>query len=258
MSYLSDFEELNGGYVSFGGNPKGGKISSKGKIRIGKLDFDDVYFVKELKFNLFSVSQMSDKKNSVLFTDIECLVLSPDFKLPDASQGKQHRASCKTKSVSSIDQSLYRLHMDLFGPTFVRSLNKKSYCLVITDDYNRTNTNGDATFNKKKPDSEVIVSPRSSAQSRKQDDKNKREAKGKSHVESFTGYRDLNVEFEDCSDNSINEDNAAGSIVPTVGQISPNNTNTFSAVGPSNAAASPTHEKSSLDASQLLDDPDMP
>nr|GFA04390.1 hypothetical protein [Tanacetum cinerariifolium] len=27
MSYLSDFEELNGGYVAFGGNPKGGKIS---------------------------------------------------------------------------------------------------------------------------------------------------------------------------------------------------------------------------------------
>nr|GEX27602.1 ribonuclease H-like domain-containing protein [Tanacetum cinerariifolium] len=36
MSYLSDFEELNGGYVSFGGNSKGGKISGKGKIRIGK------------------------------------------------------------------------------------------------------------------------------------------------------------------------------------------------------------------------------
>nr|GEY06681.1 hypothetical protein [Tanacetum cinerariifolium]GEY15086.1 hypothetical protein [Tanacetum cinerariifolium] len=29
VSYLSDFEELNGGYVSFGGNPKGGKISGK-------------------------------------------------------------------------------------------------------------------------------------------------------------------------------------------------------------------------------------
>nr|GEV41669.1 ribonuclease H-like domain-containing protein [Tanacetum cinerariifolium] len=30
MSYLSDFEELNGGYVTFGGNPKGGKITEKG------------------------------------------------------------------------------------------------------------------------------------------------------------------------------------------------------------------------------------
>nr|GFB08209.1 hypothetical protein [Tanacetum cinerariifolium] len=85
MSYLSDFEELNGGCVAFGGNPKGGKITGKGKIKTGKLDFDDVYFVKELKFNLFSVSQMYDKKNSVLFTDTECLVLSSDFKLPDVS-----------------------------------------------------------------------------------------------------------------------------------------------------------------------------
>nr|GFC80293.1 hypothetical protein [Tanacetum cinerariifolium] len=45
----------------------------------------------------------------------------------------------------------------------------------------------------------------------------------------------------------------------TVGQISPNNTNTFSPVGPSNAAASPTHGKSSyVDSSQLPDDPNMP
>nr|GEY57496.1 ribonuclease H-like domain-containing protein [Tanacetum cinerariifolium] len=86
MSYLSDFKELNGGYVAFEGNPNGGKIIRKGKIKTGKLDFNDVYFVKELKFNLFSVSQMCDKKNSVLFTDPECLVLSSDFKLPDASQ----------------------------------------------------------------------------------------------------------------------------------------------------------------------------
>ncbi|GJR91797.1 retrovirus-related pol polyprotein from transposon TNT 1-94 [Tanacetum coccineum] len=73
-------------FSAFGGSPKGGKITRKGKIRTGKLDFEDVYFVKELKFNLFSVSQMCDKKNSVLFTKTECLVLSPDFKLLDESQ----------------------------------------------------------------------------------------------------------------------------------------------------------------------------
>nr|GEW40191.1 ribonuclease H-like domain-containing protein [Tanacetum cinerariifolium] len=81
--FLSDFEEINRGYVAFGGNLKGGKITSKGKIKTCKLDFDDVYFVKELKFNLFSVSQMCDKKNNVLFTDTECVVLSSDYKLPD-------------------------------------------------------------------------------------------------------------------------------------------------------------------------------
>nr|GEW47309.1 putative ribonuclease H-like domain-containing protein [Tanacetum cinerariifolium] len=404
MSYLSNFEEINGRYVAFGGNPKGGKISGKGKIRTGKLDFDDVYFIKELKFNIFSISQVCDKKNKVLFTDTECVVLSLEFKLPDENQvllrvprennmynvnlknifpsgdltclfakatlnesnlwhrrlghinfktmnklvkgnlvrglpskffennhtcvackkGKQHRASCKTKPVSSISQPLQRLHMDLFGPTFIKSLNKKVYFLAITYDYSRftwvfflatknetspilktfitsienqlslkvkiirsdngtefknqdlnqfcrmkgikrefnvprtpqqnritkrknktlieavttmlansllpipfwvnavntacyvqnRNTNGDATFEVKepefeveKPESEVHVSPSSSAQIKKHDDKTKREAKRKSHVELSTGYRNLSAEFKDFSDNSINEVN---------------------------------------------------
>ncbi|GKC02172.1 putative ribonuclease H-like domain-containing protein [Tanacetum coccineum] len=160
---------------------------------------------------------MCDKKNSVLFTDTECVVLSPDFKLTDEShallkvprqdnmysvdlinvfpqggltflfakatldesnlwhrrlghinfktmnklirgnlvrglpsnifendhtcvacqKGKQHKASCKTKTVSSISQPLQMLHMDLFGPTSVKSIMKKMYCLVVTDDFSR-------------------------------------------------------------------------------------------------------------------------
>ncbi|GKC92373.1 hypothetical protein Tco_1157815 [Tanacetum coccineum] len=85
-AYLSDYEDFNGGFVAFGSDPKGGKITGKGKIKTANLDFDDVYFVDELKFNLFSVSQMCDKKNSVLFTESECLILSPSFKLLDESQ----------------------------------------------------------------------------------------------------------------------------------------------------------------------------
>ncbi|GKB52782.1 ribonuclease H-like domain-containing protein, partial [Tanacetum coccineum] len=80
-----NYEEIDRVFVTFGGNSKEGKITGKGKIRTGKLDFEDVYFVKELKFNIFSVSHMCDKKNSVLFTDTECVVLSPDFKLTDES-----------------------------------------------------------------------------------------------------------------------------------------------------------------------------
>nr|GEW77689.1 hypothetical protein [Tanacetum cinerariifolium] len=465
ISYLSDFKELNGGYVAFGGNPKGGKITGKGKIKTGKLDFDNGYFVKELKFNLFSVSQMCDKKNSVLFTDTKCLVLSFDFKLPDESQvllrvpkennmynvilledylqrflkmiipmllvrklpdesqvllrvpkennmynvnlknivpsrdltclfakatldesnlwhrrlahvnfktfnklmtgnlvrglptkvfendnsyvackkGKQHRASCKTKPVGSVDQPLFRLHMDLFGPTFVKSLNKKNYFLVITDYYSRftrvfflatkdetcpilktlitglenqlslTVKNGitekknktlieaarttladllhlipfwakasfkgrlmndflldtlcvvknlrgccfdgkEHDFDVKKPESKVILSPSSSAQSKKQDDKIMKEAKGKSLVESITGYRDINAKFQDCSKNSSNEVPTASTTVPTVGQNSFNSANTFNAAGLSNTAVSPTYG----DASQFPDDPDIP
>ncbi|GJX98079.1 ribonuclease H-like domain-containing protein [Tanacetum coccineum] len=85
-SFFTYYQEVDGGFVAFAGSPKGGKITRKGKIRTRKLDFEDVYFVKELKFNLFSVSQMCDKKNSVLFTETKCLVLSPDFKLLDESQ----------------------------------------------------------------------------------------------------------------------------------------------------------------------------
>nr|GEW16432.1 ribonuclease H-like domain, reverse transcriptase, RNA-dependent DNA polymerase [Tanacetum cinerariifolium] len=86
MSYLSKYEEFNGGYVAFGEDPKVGKITGKGKISTQKLDFEDVYFVKELKFNLFSVSRMCNKKNGVLFTDTKCVVLSSNFKLLDESQ----------------------------------------------------------------------------------------------------------------------------------------------------------------------------
>nr|GEX30676.1 ribonuclease H-like domain-containing protein [Tanacetum cinerariifolium] len=81
ISYLSEYEPYDGGYVSFGQG--GGKITGKGIIKTGKLKFENVYFVKELKYNLFSVSQICDNKNSVLFTDSECIVLEKDFKLKD-------------------------------------------------------------------------------------------------------------------------------------------------------------------------------
>nr|GEU95824.1 putative ribonuclease H-like domain-containing protein [Tanacetum cinerariifolium] len=215
-AHLADYQEFKGGSIAFGGS--NGRITDKGKIKAGRLDFEDVYYVEELKhYNLFSVSQMCDKKNKVLFTDTACLVLSLDFKLPDKNQvllkiprqhnmysfnlknidpsrdlaylfakalideynkwhrrlghvniknlnkivkgnlvrglpskifennhtcvacqkGKQHKASCKAKTVSYVNQPLQILHMDLFGPTSVRSINYKTYCLVITDGFSR-------------------------------------------------------------------------------------------------------------------------
>nr|GEY38089.1 putative ribonuclease H-like domain-containing protein [Tanacetum cinerariifolium] len=81
ISYLSDYEPFDGGYVSF--SQGGCKITGKGTIKIGKLEFENVYFVKDLKYNLFSVSQICDNKNSILFTDLECIVLGQNFKLSD-------------------------------------------------------------------------------------------------------------------------------------------------------------------------------
>ncbi|GJW48578.1 putative ribonuclease H-like domain-containing protein [Tanacetum coccineum] len=98
MCYLTIYEEIDGGYVAFGGNPKGGKITGKG-----------------LPSKLFENDQ----------TCVAC------------QKGKQHRASCKSKTKNSISLPLHLLHMDLFGPTFVKSLMKKMYCLVVIDDFSR-------------------------------------------------------------------------------------------------------------------------
>ncbi|GJV21233.1 putative ribonuclease H-like domain-containing protein [Tanacetum coccineum] len=214
--HLDDFEECKGGSITFGGSK--GYITSKGIIRVGNLDFDSVSFVKELgHFNLFSISQICDKQHKVLFTKSECLVVSPDFKMPDENQillkvlrqhnmynfdmktpastkdytclvakatsdeskmwhmrlghinfknlnklvkenlvrglpskvfrndhtcvacqkGKQHKVSYKAKLERTITKPLHTLHMDLFGPTSVKSINHASYRLVITDDYTR-------------------------------------------------------------------------------------------------------------------------
>nr|GEU51574.1 putative ribonuclease H-like domain-containing protein [Tanacetum cinerariifolium] len=203
MSYLSDFEELNIGYVAFG------------ELKTGKLDFDDVYFVKELKFNLFSVSQMCDKKNSVLFTDTECLVLSSDFKLPDASAGPAWLFD-----IDSLSQTM-------------------NYHPVLTE--NQTHSNADAHANEKEHDDDIqkSVSPdiHSSSygdQTRKQGNKTENTDKGKSHVVTITGFRDLNEEFKECINNNSNGVNAAGSSVSATGPNFTNSTNDFSAAGPSN------------------------
>nr|GEU58975.1 ribonuclease H-like domain-containing protein [Tanacetum cinerariifolium] len=247
ISYLFNFKELNGGYVTFGGNPKGGKISGKGKIKTGKLDFDDVYFVKELKFNLFSVSQMCDKKNSVLFTDTECLLLSPDFKLPDESQvllrvpreKNMYNVNLKNIVPSRSDNGTGFKNNDL--NQFCKFEGKVDEGFLVgysNNDEDATFDGKEHDFDAKKPESEVNVSPSSSAQSRKQDDKTKKRLKERV---------------------IINEVNAAGSIFPTAGQNSFNSTNTFSAPSPLNVAASLTYRKSSFkDASQLLDDLNMP
>ncbi|GJR95204.1 ribonuclease H-like domain-containing protein [Tanacetum coccineum] len=85
MSYLTDYKEIDRGYVALEGTLKEGKSQENVPLKLGK----------------------------------------------------QRRASCKSKTEISISLPLHLLHMGLFGPTFVKSLMKKMYCLVVTDDYNR-------------------------------------------------------------------------------------------------------------------------
>ncbi|GJZ16369.1 putative ribonuclease H-like domain-containing protein [Tanacetum coccineum] len=79
MSYLTNYEEIDGRYVAFGGNPKGGKITGKSTIKTGNLDFEN---------------------------DQTCVA---------CQKGKQHRASYKSKTENSISVPLHLLHMDLFA-----------------------------------------------------------------------------------------------------------------------------------------------
>ncbi|GKA85524.1 putative ribonuclease H-like domain-containing protein [Tanacetum coccineum] len=216
---LSDFKDYKGGYVAFGNDPKGGRITGKETIKTSCIDLENVSYVKELKFNLLSVSQICDKKHKVLFTDTECLILSPEFRIVDENlvllraprkndvyslnlkniipsggvtclvakasedeailwhrrlghmnfkninklvknnlvkglpsktfkhdhsclacrKGKQHKASCKKLEDKTVREPLELLHMDLFGPVLVARLNKKKYCLMVTDDCNLEN-----------------------------------------------------------------------------------------------------------------------
>ncbi|GJS83773.1 putative ribonuclease H-like domain-containing protein [Tanacetum coccineum] len=135
-AYLAEFQDFNGGPVAFGGSRgyitgKGGLAcliakatndeSNKWHRRLGHVNFKNLN--KLVKGNL-----VRGLPSKIFQNDHTCVA---------CQKGKQHKASCKAKAVSSISQTLQLLHMDLFGPTSVRSLNHKTYCLVITDDFSR-------------------------------------------------------------------------------------------------------------------------
>nr|GEW47390.1 hypothetical protein [Tanacetum cinerariifolium] len=135
ISYLSDYDSFDGGYVSFG---QGGcKITGKGTIKtecivLGR-DFkliDDTNVLVRIprQHNMYSI----DLNNIVPHKNLTCLVAkasADEFRgLPTKCfendhtctaylKGKQHKASCKSKLVNSVTKPLHILHMDLFGPT---------------------------------------------------------------------------------------------------------------------------------------------
>nr|GEW53828.1 putative ribonuclease H-like domain-containing protein [Tanacetum cinerariifolium] len=172
ISYLSDYEPYDGGYMSF--EQGGCKITEC--IVLGrnfKLKHDTNVLLRTTRqHNMYSI----DLNNFAPYKDLTCLVVKAsadesmlwhkrlghlNFKtmnglvrhnlikgLPSKCfdndhtcvaclKGKQHKASCKTKLVNSVSKPLHTLHMDLFGPTSLSSLNHKWYCLVVTDDFSR-------------------------------------------------------------------------------------------------------------------------
>nr|GEV95502.1 hypothetical protein [Tanacetum cinerariifolium] len=78
--------------------------------------------------NMYSI----DLNDIIPHKNLTCLVAKALV-----NERKHHKVSCKTKLVNSVSKPLHTLHMDLFGPTSVSSLNHKWYCLVMTDDFSR-------------------------------------------------------------------------------------------------------------------------
>ncbi|GJX15935.1 putative ribonuclease H-like domain-containing protein [Tanacetum coccineum] len=137
-SYLTDYEDIDGRFVAFAGSLKGGKITGKGGLTclIAKATIDESNLWHR-RLGHINIKTMNKLVRENLVRGLPSKLFENNHSYVACQKGKQHKASCKTKLVSSISHPLQMLHMDLFGPTFVRSINHKIYCLVVTDDYSR-------------------------------------------------------------------------------------------------------------------------
>nr|GEX41977.1 putative ribonuclease H-like domain-containing protein [Tanacetum cinerariifolium] len=168
ISYLFDFEEINGGYVAFGGNPKGGKITGKGKIR----------------------------------TDNKCIVLSSDFKLRDENHVLPRVP--RENNMYNVDLKNVVPSGDLTCLFANATLDESNIWHRRLGHINFKNMNKlvkvkEPEFEIKEPKSEVHVSLSSSTKTKKHDDKTKREAKDMPALEDITysdNEEDVGVEAD--------------------------------------------------------------
>ncbi|GKD69001.1 putative ribonuclease H-like domain-containing protein, partial [Tanacetum coccineum] len=99
---LDDFMQIKGGIVKFGGGD--GRISGKGTIRTSKLDFENVYYVEELRhFNLiprkcdlytFSISELQPEQN------VTCLVAKAS--LDESTRWHRRMAHVNFKTINKL------------------------------------------------------------------------------------------------------------------------------------------------------------
>nr|GFA02267.1 hypothetical protein [Tanacetum cinerariifolium] len=252
MSYLSDFEELNGGYVAFGGNPKGGKISGKERLRqdetspILKTFITGLENQLSLKVKVIRSDNGTEFKNSDLnqFCKFEGKV-DEGFLVGYFVNSKAFRVfNSRTRIVQKT------LHVNFLenkpnitgsGPTWLFNIDSLTRTMNYQPVTARNQSNPGAgfqdEFDAKKAGEEVnqqyvlfptwssgSTNPRNNDEDAAFDEKEHDAKKHESAVNvSLSRNRDLSKEFEDHSDNSSNDLNAAGSIVPTVGQ-NPNST----------------------------------
>ncbi|GJT87720.1 retrovirus-related pol polyprotein from transposon TNT 1-94 [Tanacetum coccineum] len=140
VSYLSDFKEFDGGYVTFGGRAKGGKITSKGTLKTSKLDFEDVYFVKELQFNIFSVSQMCDKKTEFFLQTTGDKGIKKDFSI---ARTPQQNGVAKRRNMTLLIEATRTMLADSKLPTtfWAKAVNTACYVqnrVLVVKPHNKT------------------------------------------------------------------------------------------------------------------------
>nr|GEX71904.1 reverse transcriptase domain-containing protein [Tanacetum cinerariifolium] len=188
-------------------------------------------------------------------------------------KGKQHKASCKSKPVSSISQPLQRMKEI-----------KREFSVARTPQQNKVAERNNRTLIKAArtmladsflpiPFWAEAVNTACYVQNRginimiMQVSKKiliqaKRDDKGKSHVDLPTGVRDFRVEFEEFSFNSTNRVNAVSAPVNVAKLTATNSTNSFNTTSPSVNAISTNFgivgKSSFVDPSKYPDDPDMP
>nr|GFB28019.1 hypothetical protein [Tanacetum cinerariifolium] len=132
-SFLTEYQEIDGGFVAFGGSPKGGKIKGEGKIRTEKLDFEDVYFVKELKFKLLDESQVLLKflkQNNMYNFDLKNVVPSGDL-------------TCLLAKATIDESNLWHRRLDHIN---FKTLNKLVSGNLVRDHLGKFNGNADEGF----------------------------------------------------------------------------------------------------------------
>nr|GEW84345.1 ribonuclease H-like domain-containing protein [Tanacetum cinerariifolium] len=118
-AHLADYQDFKGGSVAFGDS--NGRITGKGKIKAGRLGHVN-----------FKNSNKLVKGN--LVRGLPSKIFENDYTCVARQKGKQHKASCKAKTLSSMNQPLQILHMDLFGPTFEVNINGYSPAPIVVID----------------------------------------------------------------------------------------------------------------------------
>ncbi|GJY02544.1 retrovirus-related pol polyprotein from transposon TNT 1-94 [Tanacetum coccineum] len=126
---FSSYKAYNGGNVIFGSNLRG-NIIGKGQICDNKcrVTFSEHHSKITKDGNVIASKELVRNLPKLKFDQHFC----------DACKiGKQAHASHKAKNIVSTTRCLELLHMDLFGPSAVRSYGGNRYTLVIVDDYSR-------------------------------------------------------------------------------------------------------------------------